>query len=52
MSNAPQTIYLKDYKPHPYEIENVFLTVTLSPEKTHIVAVSQVKKEKRSRFSA
>src|SRR6056297_3354595 len=35
---SPQTIYLADYTPPPFLVENVHLTFRLSPEKTRVVS--------------
>lgn len=34
--STPETIYLKDYQPHPYKIENVGLTFELNPSATQV----------------
>ncbi|WP_375280591.1 aminopeptidase N [Pseudooctadecabacter sp.] len=40
---APQTIYLKDYRPFGYHIDDVHLTFRLSPEATRVVARMSVR---------
>src|SRR6056297_3198179 len=35
---SPQTIYLADYTPPPFLVENVHLTFRLSPEKTRVIS--------------
>jgi aminopeptidase N len=34
--STPETIYLKDYQPHPYKIESVELTFELAPSATRV----------------
>jgi len=36
--STPETIYLKDYQPHPYKIETVDLTFDLDPSSTKVRA--------------
>lgn len=42
MSETAQTIYLKDYKPHAFKIEDVFLEFELDDTKTIVKAISKV----------
>ncbi len=35
---SPQTVYLKDYEPVPYFVDQVYLDVSLDPETTRVVA--------------
>ncbi|MGE0237789.1 MAG: aminopeptidase N [Parvibaculaceae bacterium] len=40
---SPQTVYLKDYQPVPYLIDDVFLDIRLDPEATQVTARMRLK---------
>src|SRR5215470_17268071 len=45
---SPQIVYLKDYQPVPYLIEEVSLTIKLNPEATEVTARLSLKPNKAS----
>jgi len=46
---APQTIYLKDYQPLPYKIEEIHLTFDLHSTETKVTSVMKVTKNPESK---
>ena len=45
---SPQTVYLKDYQPVPYLIDDVFLDFQLDPETTQVIARLRLKPNEAS----
>lgn len=45
MSEQPQTLYLKDYQPAPYQIDSIHLHVDLHEEKTRVNTVLAIQKK-------
>jgi aminopeptidase N len=46
MTDAPQTIYLKDYRAPDFEVTHVDLTVRLAPQRTLVTSVLSVKRSR------
>ena len=46
---APQTIYLKDYQPLPYKIEEIHLTFDLHSTQTQVTSRMKVTKNPESK---
>ena len=46
---APQTIYLKDYQPLPYKIEEIHLTFDLHSTETKVTSIMKVSKNPESK---
>ena len=47
-TETPPTILLKDYRPSPYLIDEVFLDFKLSAKATHLIAISKLKPNNKS----